>query len=198
MSSTREARIARKTAETDITLKLVIDGAGCSSIDTGIPFFDHMLTLFSKHGLFDLEVKAVGDIEVDFHHTVEDVGIVLGQALKQAVGDKVGIVRYGWCLLPMDEALTRVALDLSGRALLVYDGPAGVDAIGGRFNFSLLEEFLRGFAGASLMNLHVDILKGRDAHHMAEATFKGLARALDMATRIDPRVRGVPSTKEVL
>ena len=196
--SQRTATIDRRTAETQIHLELVIDGGGNSSVETGVPFFDHMLTLFAKHGLFDLKVRTIGDIEVDYHHTVEDTGIVLGQAFREALGSKVGITRYGWCLLPMDETLARVALDLSGRALLVYEGPERVESIGGRFNFTLVEEFLRAFAGAALANLHVDILRGRDAHHMAEAVFKGLARALDMATRIDPRVTGIPSTKELL
>ena len=196
--SQRAATIDRHTAETQIHLELVIDGGGNSSVETGVPFFDHMLTLFAKHGLFDLKVRTIGDIEVDYHHTVEDTGIVLGQAFREALGSKVGITRYGWCLLPMDETLARVALDLSGRALLVYEGPERVESIGGRFNFTLVEEFLRAFAGAALANLHVDILRGRDAHHMAEAVFKGLARALDMATRIDPRVTGIPSTKELL
>ena len=196
--SQRTATIDRRTAETQIHLELAIDGGGNSSVETGVPFFDHMLTLFAKHGLFDLKVRTIGDIEVDYHHTVEDTGIVLGQAFREALGSKAGITRYGWCLLPMDETLTRVALDLSGRALLVYEGPERVESIGGRFNFTLVEEFLRAFAGAALANLHVDILRGRDAHHMAEAVFKGLARALDMATRIDPRVTGIPSTKEVL
>ena len=196
--SQRTATIDRRTAETQIHLELVIDGSGTSSVETGVPFFDHMLTLFAKHGLFDLKVRTVGDLEVDFHHTVEDTGIVLGQAFREALGSKAGITRYGWCLLPMDEALVRVAIDLSGRALLVYEGPERVESIGGRFNFTLVEEFLRAFAGSALANLHVDILRGRDAHHMAEAVFKGLARALDMATRLDPRVTGIPSTKEVL
>jgi imidazoleglycerol-phosphate dehydratase len=198
MLESRQATIHRRTAETTIDIELVVDGTGKSTIDTGVPFFDHMLTLFAKHGLFDLTVKTVGDIEVDFHHTVEDTGIVLGQAFRAALGNKAGITRYGWCLLPMDETLARVALDLSGRALLVYEGPERVESIGGRFNFTLVEEFLRAFAGAVLANLHVDILRGRDGHHMAEAVFKGLARSLDMATRIDPRVSGIPSTKEVL
>lgn len=198
MSSSRTATIKRRTAETDIVIELNVDGSGSSTIDTGVPFFDHMLTLFAKHGLFDLKVKAVGDIEVDYHHTVEDTGIVLGQAFREALGDKAGIQRYGWCLLPMDETLARVALDLSGRALLVYEAPDRVEAIGGRFSYQLVEEFLRAFSGNLLANLHVDILRGRDAHHMAEAIFKGLARALDMATRKDDRVTGVPSTKEVL
>ena len=198
MPEPRKAQQYRKTAETEITIELVIDGTGASKIDTGVPFFDHMLTLFAKHGLFDLTVTTKGDIEVDYHHTVEDTGIVLGQVFREALGSKAGIQRYGWCLLPMDETLARVALDLSGRALLVYEGPERVESIGGRFNFTLVEEFLRAFAGALLANLHVDLLRGKDAHHMAEAIFKGLARALDQATRIDPRVVGVPSTKEVL
>lgn len=198
MPDPRKAQQYRKTAETEITIELVIDGTGASKIDTGVPFFDHMLTLFAKHGLFDLTVTTKGDIEVDYHHTVEDTGIVLGQVFREALGSKAGIQRYGWCLLPMDETLARVALDLSGRALLVYEGPERVESIGGRFNFTLVEEFLRAFAGALLANLHVDLLRGKDAHHMAEAIFKGLARALDQATRIDPRVVGVPSTKEVL
>ncbi|MCB1212362.1 MAG: imidazoleglycerol-phosphate dehydratase HisB [Verrucomicrobiales bacterium] len=198
MDSKRSATVHRKTAETDISIELNVDGTGKSQIDTGVPFFDHMLTLFSKHGLFDLNVKAVGDIEVDYHHTVEDTGIVLGQCFREALGNKAGIVRYGWCMLPMDETLARVALDLSGRALLVYEAPDRVEAIGGRFSYQLVEEFLRAFAGALLANAHVDIIRGKDAHHMAEAIFKGLARALDMATRHDPRVTGVPSTKDVL
>ena len=195
---TRTATITRNTAETQIELTLDLAGSGKSDISTGVGFFDHMLTLFAKHGLFDLKVKVIGDIEVDYHHTVEDTGIVLGQCFREALGNKAGIVRYGWCLLPMDETLVRVALDLSGRALLVYDGPEGVASIGGRFNFTLVEEFLRGFARGALMNLHVDILKGRDGHHMSEGCFKGLARALDQATRHDPRVVGVPSTKDLL
>lgn len=198
MDRKRTATVHRKTAETDISIELNVDGTGKSQIDTGVPFFDHMLTLFSKHGLFDLNVKAVGDIEVDYHHTVEDTGIVLGQCFREALGNKAGIVRYGWCMLPMDETLARVALDLSGRALLVYEAPDRVEAIGGRFSYQLVEEFLRAFAGALLANAHVDILRGKDAHHMAEAIFKGLARALDMATRHDPRVTGVPSTKDLL
>ena len=159
-----------------------------------------MLTLFSKHGLFDLKVKVVGDIEVDYHHTVEDTGIVLGQCFREALGSKAGITRYGFWLLPMDETLAEVALDLSGRAFLSYHAPERVEAIGGvnRFSYQLVEEFLRAFSSSLMATLHVEIRRGRDAHHMAEAIFKGLARALDMATRIDPRVTGIPSTKEVL
>ncbi len=198
MSQPRTAKQHRKTAETDIEIELDVDGSGKAQIDTGVPFFDHMLTLFAKHGLFDLKVKAVGDIEVDYHHTVEDTGIVLGQCFREALGNKAGIVRYGWCLLPMDETLARVAMDLSGRPLLVYEVPDRVEAIGGKFSFQLVEEFMRAFSSCLLANLHVDILRGRDAHHMAEAMFKGLARALDAATRHDPRVTGIPSTKDVL
>jgi len=198
MSQPRTAKQHRKTAETDIEIELDVDGSGKAQIDTGVPFFDHMLTLFAKHGLFDLKVKAVGDIEVDYHHTVEDTGIVLGQCFREALGNKAGIVRYGWCLLPMDETLARVAMDLSGRPLLVYEVPERVEAIGGKFSFQLVEEFMRAFSSCLLANLHVDILRGRDAHHMAEAMFKGLARALDAATRHDPRVTGIPSTKDVL
>lgn len=198
MSKTRTAKQARKTAETDIAIELNVDGSGVSQIDTGVPFFDHMLTLFAKHGLFDLNVKTIGDIEVDYHHTVEDTGIVLGSCFREALGNKAGIVRYGWALLPMDETLARVALDLSGRPLLVYETPDRVEAIGGKFSFQLVEEFMRAFSSSLLANVHIDILRGKDAHHMAEAMFKGLARALDAATRHDPRVTGIPSTKEVL
>jgi imidazoleglycerol-phosphate dehydratase len=159
-----------------------------------------MLTLFAKHGLFDLTVTVKGDIEVDFHHTVEDTGIVLGQCFREALGNKAGITRYGFWLLPMDETLAEVALDLSGRPFLSYHAPERVEAIGGvnRFSYQLVEEFLRAFSSSLLTTLHVEIRRGRDAHHMAEAIFKGLARALDMATRHDPRVVGIPSTKEVL
>ena len=198
MSKPRTAKQARKTAETDIAIELNVDGSGVSQIDTGVPFFDHMLTLFAKHGLFDLKVKTIGDIEVDYHHTVEDTGIVLGQCFREALGNKAGITRYGFWLLPMDETLAEVALDLSGRPLLVYETPDRVEAIGGKFSFQLVEEFMRAFSSSLLANVHIDILRGKDAHHMAEAMFKGLARALDAATRHDPRVTGIPSTKEVL
>ena len=197
MSETRTSSIARKTAETDISLSLNIDGAGQSSITTGVPFFDHMLTLFAKHGLFDLEVKADGDIEVDYHHTVEDVGIVLGQAFRESLGDKRGIVRYGSCYLPMDETLSRVVIDFSGRAFLEHRVPKNVEPVRD-FSFQLVEEFMRAFAVNAAANVHTEVLYGRDAHHMAESLFKGLARAADQATRIDARVQGVPSTKDVL
>jgi len=158
-----------------------------------------MLTLFAKHGRFDLTVEAQGDTEIDYHHTVEDTGIVLGQALHAALGEKRGIFRYGSGLFPMDETLARVALDVSGRPFLEYRAPSGVPHVGEKFNFTLVEEFLRAFAFNGLLNLHVEILYGRDPHHMAEAVFKGLARSLDDATRIDERIADiVPSTKEVL
>jgi len=194
----REAVIERTTSETSIRTRLNLDGKGASKVNSGIPFFDHMLTLFARHGLFDLALEAKGDIEVDFHHTVEDAGITLGQALTKALGDKKGIRRYGFAYVPMDEALVRVVLDLSGRPYMAYCPPPAVEAIGGNFSFQLVEEFLRAFSVAGGMNLHVDILAGRDAHHMAEGAFKALARALDVATQIDPRVEGVPSTKGVL
>ena len=190
----RTATVHRKTRETDIELTFAVDGSGRSDISTGIGFFDHMLELFTKHGLFDLQLKAKGDLNVDAHHTVEDVGLALGQALREALGDKKGLCRYGWCLLPMDDALARIALDCSGRPYLAYEAPEDAGPIGD-FPFQLLEEFLRAFSVQGGLNLHVTLLDGRDTHHMAEAVFKGLARALDQATQIDPRVQGVPSTK---
>jgi imidazoleglycerol-phosphate dehydratase len=193
----RTAQIHRKTGETDIQIALTIEGSGASKISTRIPFFDHMLTLFSRHGLFDLEVNAVGDIEVDFHHTVEDTGIAIGQAFAKALGDKKGVRRYGWAYLPMDETLARVVIDFSGRPFLEHRVPSGVGSING-FPFQLVEEFMRAFSVHAGCNLHTEILYGRDAHHMAEALFKGLAKAADQACQIDPRVTGIPSTKGVL
>ncbi len=197
MNTARTATIERKTGETDISVTLTIDGSGQGQIDTRIPFFDHMLTLFARHSLVDLAVRARGDIEVDLHHTVEDAGIALGQAFARALGDKRGIRRYGWAYLPMDETLTRVALDFSGRPYLEYRAPKAVESIGA-FSFQLVEEFLRAFAVHAGINLHVEILYGRDAHHMAESVFKGLAKAVDQACQIDPRVTGIPSTKGIL
>jgi imidazoleglycerol-phosphate dehydratase len=194
----REAVIERTTSETSIRTRLNLDGKGVSNVHSGIPFFDHMLTLFARHGLFDLDLDAKGDIDIDFHHTVEDAGITLGQALTKALGQKAGIRRYGLAYVPMDEALVRAVVDLSGRSYLVYNRPSPVEAIGGTFSFQLVEEFLRAVSVSGAMNLHVEILAGRDAHHMAEGVFKALARALDVATQIDPRVEGVPSTKGVL
>ena len=194
---TRSAQIHRKTGETDIHIALTIEGRGVSKIATKIPFFDHMLTLFSRHSLIDLEVKAEGDIDVDLHHTVEDTGIALGQACAKALGDKRGIRRYGFAYLPMDETLARVVVDFSGRPFLEYRAPSGVASIG-NFAFQLVEEFSRGFSVHAGCNLHAEVLYGRDAHHMAEAVFKGLAKAMDQACQLDPRVEGIPSTKGML
>ena len=193
----RTAQIHRKTGETDIRISLTIEGSGKSNITTKIPFFDHMLTLFTRHSLLDLEINAEGDIEVDFHHTVEDTGIALGQAIAKALGEKKGLRRYGWAYLPMDETLARVVIDFSGRPYLEHRVPSGVGSIGG-FAFQLVEEFMRGFCVHAGCNLHTEILYGRDGHHMAEALFKGLAKAVDQACQIDPRVQGVPSTKGIL
>jgi imidazoleglycerol-phosphate dehydratase len=193
----RRSRIDRKTSETALSVELDIDGKGRSTIETKIPFFDHMLNLFTRHSLVDLTLKADGDIDVDFHHTVEDTGIALGQAFSKALGDKRGIRRYGFSYVPMDETLVRVVVDFSGRPFLEYRAPERVDAIG-HFPFQLVEEFLRGFAVHAALNLHVEILYGRDAHHMAEAVFKALAKAVDAACQIDPRVEGIPSTKGTL
>ncbi len=191
----RLATVARKTAETDIVLTLGVDGTGVSTIETGVPFFDHMLTLFAKHGLFDLNVKAKGDVEVDYHHTVEDVGLVLGQAFKEALGDKLGIRRYGFFLLPMDESLARVVVDVGGRPHLVYEANAPTMFVRD-FNIVLVKEFCRAFSNALGANLHVTLIYGEEPHHVAEAIFKGLARALDMATQIEPRAADqLPSTK---
>ena len=198
MAKARSLTLTRKTAETDITLTLAVDGKGASSIDTGIPFFDHMLTLFAKHGLFDLEVRCRGDVAVDYHHTVEDVGLVLGDAFRQALGDKRGIRRYGFFLLPMDEALARVVVDLSGRACLVYEASVANPFVRD-FNLVLVKEFARAFSNALACNLHVTLEYGEEPHHVAEAIFKGLAKALDVATQVDPRVADqLPSTKGML
>ncbi|HET6407491.1 MAG TPA: imidazoleglycerol-phosphate dehydratase HisB [Chthoniobacteraceae bacterium] len=194
----RTARIERVTSETDITLDLLIDGRGHGQVQTKIPFFDHMLLLFARHSLCDLRVQADGDIEVDLHHTIEDTGIALGQAFTRALGDKRGIRRYGSVFIPMDETLARIVIDFSGRPFLAYRGPEIVAPINGNFAFSLVEEFLRAFTNHAGVNLHVEILYGRDAHHMAEAVFKGLAKAVDEAVQLDPRVEGVPSTKGTL
>lgn len=196
MAEIRESTVERHTTETRIRLTLRVDGSGRSEVVTGIPFFDHMLTLLARHSLMDLRVEAEGDVEVDYHHTVEDVGIVLGQALKEALGDKKGIERYGWCFLPMDETLARVAVDLSGRSFLEFRA-ANREGMIRDFSFQLVEEFFRGFTHNVLANVHSEILYGRDAHHMAEALFKGLAKALDQACRRDPRREGqLPTTKE--
>ena len=193
--SQRLATVIRKTAETDIALTIAVDGTGLAKIDTGVPFFDHMLTLFAKHGLFDLTVKAKGDTDVDYHHTVEDVGLVLGQAFKEALGDKVGIRRYGFFVLPMDESLARVVVDVGGRPHLVYSAEAPTMFVRD-FNIVLVKEFCRAFSNALGANLHVHLMYGEEPHHVAEAIFKCLARALDVATQIEPRAADLlPSTK---
>ncbi|MCC5023968.1 MAG: imidazoleglycerol-phosphate dehydratase HisB [Candidatus Synoicihabitans palmerolidicus] len=198
MADQRTVTVSRKTAETAIELLLVVDGTGVANVATGVPFFDHMLTLFAKHGLFDLTVKCDGDIEVDYHHTVEDVGLVLGDALKQALGDKKGIRRYGFFLLPMDESLARVVVDIGGRPHLVYAADAPTMFVRD-FNIILVKEFCRAFSNALGANLHVQLIYGEEPHHVAEAIFKGLARALDIATSIDPRAAdSLPSTKGLI
>jgi imidazoleglycerol-phosphate dehydratase len=195
MAQNRIATITRKTAETDITLTLAVDGQGKSNISTGVPFFDHMLTLFAKHGLFDLDVAAKGDVDVDYHHTVEDVGLVLGEAFKQALGDKLGIRRYGFFILPMDESLARVVVDIGGRPHLVYEAEPPTMFVRD-FNIVLVKEFARAFSNALGANLHVRLEYGEEPHHVAEAIFKALARALDVATQIDSRAATLlPSTK---
>ena len=199
----RSAKVLRKTAETKVVLTLTIDGSGKSKISTGIPFFDHMLVLLAKHSLCDLTVKAKGDPAVDAHHTVEDIGIALGQAFVRALGDKRGISRYGWALVPMDETLAqvRVSLDFSNRPYLVFTAKgwnriANVElGRGNSFRVGLVKEFLQGFANEARCNLHVDVLRGDEPHHVVEAIFKALAKAMDQACQRDPRVKGVPSTK---
>ncbi|MDB2310782.1 imidazoleglycerol-phosphate dehydratase HisB [Opitutales bacterium] len=198
MAEQRIAQITRNTKETQIEMELNLDGTGVSEIDTGIPFFDHMLTLLAKHGLFDLKVKATGDIDVDYHHMVEDTGIVLGQAVKQALGDKGGIRRYGFFLLPMDESLARISLDLSNRQAFVYTVDFKFPMVRD-FNIVLVKEFFQAFANDAACNLHINLEYGEEPHHIAEAIFKGFARALDMATTVDPRLGGaLPSTKGTL
>ncbi len=193
----RRASQSRKTAETDVELSLNLDGSGESTIETGIPFFDHMLTLFSRHSLIDLKLQVRGDVEVDYHHTVEDSGIVLGECLREALGDKHGIARYGHAYIPMDESLSRVVVDLSNRPWLEFRAPPETpDAQ--NFPFSLVEEFFRALASNLRANIHLEIFYGRDGHHIAESAFKSLARALRAAVALDPRVKGIPSTKEAL
>jgi len=194
MTKQRVANISRTTRETDIRVKLDLDGSGKSTIDSGIPFMDHMLELFAKHGFFDLEVKAVGDTHIDYHHSMEDLGLVMGEALVEALGDKAGIRRYGTCLLPMDEALAQVVLDLSGRPCLVYDVEPPAPMIKD-LDCRLFHEFFQALAAKSGVNLHIDLQKGEEVHHSFEAIFKAFAKALDQAVTIDGRVQGVLSTK---
>jgi imidazoleglycerol-phosphate dehydratase len=197
-TSKRVATVTRKTAETDISIALAIDGTGVSKIGTGVAFFDHMLTLFAKHGLFDLTVKAKGDVDVDYHHTVEDVGLVLGQAFKKALGDKLGIRRYGFFILPMDESLARVVVDVGGRPHLEYRVEAQSMFVRD-FNLVLVKEFCRAFSNALGANLHVELIYGEEPHHIAEAVFKALGRALDGATQIESRAANLlPTTKGTL
>ena len=194
-TSKRIAAVSRKTAETDISITLAIDGTGESKIGTGVAFFDHMLTLFAKHGLCDLMRRAKGDVDVDYHHTVEDVGLVLGQAFKKALGEKLGIRRYGFFILPMDESLARVVVDVGGRPHLEYRVEAQSMFVRD-FNLVLVKEFCRAFSNALGANLHVELLYGEEPHHIAEAVFKGLGKALDAATQIEPRASNLlPSTK---
>lgn len=193
----RKAIVARNTRETQIRAELDVDGNGRYEIETGLPFFNHMLELLTKHSLFDLKLQATGDLAVDHHHTVEDVGLALGDALNQALGDRKGIERYGFSLMPMDETLSRVVLDLGGRPYLVVEMANKKKKILD-FELSLLVEFLRAFATQARMNLHVRQFYGTDAHHAWESVFKGLARALKAACRRDPRVQGVPSSKGIL
>jgi len=193
----RTAEVKRETKETSIRINLKIEGSGINEISTGIPFFDHMLTLFAVHGFFDLTIDAKGDIDVDFHHTVEDVGIVLGDAFNSALGDRKGIKRFGHAVTPMDDALTSVAVDLSKRPFLVYHVPAKTIADGHAFT-SLTKEFLRAFSNRCGMNLHVNVFYGDNEHHINESIFKASGRALDQATSFDPRIKDIRSSKGVL
>ena len=193
----RHAEIIRTTGETDINLKLLLDGSGRSVINSGVSFLDHMLTLFAKHGRFDLEVKCAGDTQVDFHHTVEDIGIALGTAIKEALGDKAGLVRYGSCMLPMDETLALCAVDLGGRPYFVYDASFAGQSCGG-MDTQMAREFFYAVSYSAMMNLHLKVLYGENDHHKLEAMFKAFAKALDAATRQDARIDGVLSTKGTL
>ncbi len=197
----RKGRIERKTSESSVLVELDLDGTGVTAIDTGVPFYDHMLTALGKHSLIDLTVKAKGDVEVDSHHTVEDVAICIGDALKEALGDKVGIARFGAAVVPLDEALAQAVVDVSGRPYFVHTGePLGqaTHLIGGNFAGSLTGHVFESIAHHGGITLHVRVLGGRDPHHIVEAQFKALARALRAAVALDPRVKGVPSTKGAL
>jgi len=193
----RAAAIERVTKETRIKLSLNVDGKGDAKICTSVPFLDHMLNLFARHGLFNLEVEASGDIDIDFHHTVEDIGIVMGEAFRQALGDKKGIRRYGQATVPMDETLASVAIDISGRPYLVYHVTLPKIKIG-EFDVELAREFFQAFANHCGLNLHINVMYGENVHHIIEACFKAVARAMDLATQRDPRVEGIMSTKGVL
>ena len=197
MAIKRIGALERTTKETQISAEILLDGTGRAELDTGVPFLDHMLTLFAVHGLFDLKIKATGDLEVDAHHTVEDIGICLGTALSKALGDRTGITRYGHFTVPMDEALAMVSLDLSNRPFLVYDTPPMADRTG-EFETDLAPEFFRAFCQNGGVTLHVRVLYGSNTHHMLEAAFKAFARALSMAIAFDPRRSGIPSSKGAL
>ncbi len=190
----RQTSICRKTNETDITLSLIVDGIGTSTIDSGIKFLDHMLALFCKHGFFDMSLLVNGDLGVDGHHTVEDIGIVLGQALSQAVGDKKGIRRYAQVILPMDEALVMAAIDVSGRAFLGFEACLLREKTGD-FDTDLVEEFLKAFVQHAAVTLHIQVMKGQNTHHIIEGIFKALAKVVDLATQFEVRETGIPSTK---
>lgn len=197
----RTAEITRSTSESSVSLSLDLDGTGTSDISTSVPFFDHMLTAFSKHSLIDLRVRSTGDTDIDVHHTVEDTGIVLGQALKQALGDRAGIGRYGDALVPLDEALAQAVVDVSGRPYLVHSGePEGFEfhRIGGHFTGSMVRHVFEAITVNAGITVHVRVLAGRDPHHIAEAEFKAFARAMRRAVELDPRVDGIPSTKGAL
>ena len=193
----RTATVTRGTAETDIRVTLNLDGRGRYEIETGVPFLNHMLEIFARHGFFDLTVRATGDLEVDYHHTVEDVGLALGQAFREALGDKAGIRRFGEAAVPLDEALVTSVVDLSGRPFFVYDVKIEQAKIGS-FDVELVHDFLLALTNQAAMNLHVRMASGRNPHHIVEATFKSLARAMDLATQRDPRLSGVLSTKGTL
>jgi len=195
--SERIATIKRKTSETDVTVTLNLDGTGQGNIQTGVQFLDHMLVLFSKHGLFDLDIACKGDLGVDAHHSIEDIGICLGSALDKALGDKSGLVRFAHAYFPMDETLVRVVMDLSGRPYLVYKVKVDRERVG-ELEADLIEEFWKAVVTHARVNIHIELLYGRNSHHIFEAVFKAGARALSLATRIDARIQGVPSTKGVL
>ncbi len=192
----RTSKITRNTKETQISVELNLDGTGAYNIDTPIPFLNHMIEQFARHGLFDLKIKAKGDVHIDLHHTVEDVGITLGEAFTKALGNKAGIRRYGFATLPMDEVLTTVALDFCGRPCLIYKLPLEKGLIGDNFDVELVYEFFQGFTNAALINLHLNVHYGRNKHHIVESAFKAMAKACDMATQVDARIKGkIPSTK---
>lgn len=198
MDTPRTAEVNRDTQETQINISLGLDGTGRGEIATGIPFLDHMLTLFSRHGFFDLTIKAEGDIQIDYHHLVEDMGISLGQAFREALGDKSGIKRYGFFILPMDETLVTVALDLSNRGFLVFEADPPISLVRD-FNIQLFKEFFQAFAKEVACNLHIRLEHGEEPHHVAEAIFKGFAKSLDIATQVETRLEGtIPSTKGTL